>query len=226
MDTSAWYTRKKSNNGLSIRTRTKVIRRKHIIQSHRFRRLFLDLLFMGRGGCASAMGMIKFPSSCSSSKALCNQFIDYYICSRGVFCINHIKLRNFVIITIECSIATVDRGSIMTRIYRWSMMVYSSLQAEFMVTKYDGHIHRYGAIWYSHLHISMWKILIGENNKGNVFSHITLAGNYIFLNQYAPLIPHIFPSAFVLYLIRGIMYHGRMGGGGCQLLIHQLFKCV
>ena len=25
----------------------------------------------------------------------------------------------------------------MTRIYRWSMMVYSSLQAEFMVTKYE-----------------------------------------------------------------------------------------
>ena len=100
---------------------------------------------MGRRGCASAMGMIKFPSSCSSPKALCNQFIDYYICSRGVFCINHIKLRNFVVITIECSIATVNRGSIMTRIYRWSMMVYSSLQAEFMVTKYDGHIHRYGA---------------------------------------------------------------------------------
>ena len=95
---------------------------------------------MGRRGCASAMGMIKFPSSCSSPKALCNQFIDYYICSRGVFCINHIKLRNFVVITIECSIAPVDRGSIMTRIYRWSMMVYSSLQAEFMVTKYDGHI--------------------------------------------------------------------------------------
>ena len=90
---------------------------------------------MERRGCASAMGMIKFPSSCSSPKALCNQFIDYYICSRGVFCINHIKLRNFVVITIECSIATVDRGSIMTRIYRWSMMVYSSLQAEFMVTK-------------------------------------------------------------------------------------------
>ena len=67
---------------------------------------------MGRRGCASAMGMIKFPSSCSSPKALCNQFIDYYICSRGVFCINHIKLRNFVVITIECSIATVDRGSI------------------------------------------------------------------------------------------------------------------
>ena len=96
---------------------------------------------MGRRGCASAMGMIKFPSSCSSPKALCNQFIDYYICSRGVFCINHIKFRNFVVITIECSIATVDRGSIMTRIYRWSMMVYSSLQAEFMVTKYDNDVN-------------------------------------------------------------------------------------
>ena len=106
---------------------------------------------MGRRGCASAMGMIKFPSSCSSPKALCNQFIDYYICSRGVFCINHIKLRNFVVITIECSIATVGRGSIMTRIYRWSMMVYSSLQAEFMVTKYDGYIHRYGALVHDNL---------------------------------------------------------------------------
>ena len=107
---------------------------------------------MGRRGCASAMGMIKFPSSCSSPKASCNQFIDYYICSRGVFCINHIKLRNFVVITIECSIATVDRGSIMTRIYRWSMMVYSSLQAEFMVTKYDGHIHM---IFFMYFHKSL-----------------------------------------------------------------------
>ena len=118
---------------------------------------------MGRRGCASAMGMIKFPSSCSSPKALCNQFIDYYICSRGVFCINHIKLRNFVVITIECSIATVDRGSIMTRIYRWSMMVYSSLQAEFMVTKYDGHIHRYGALVFGKLVIYVSKSIDNNN---------------------------------------------------------------
>ena len=109
------------------------------------------------------MGMIKFPSSCSSPKALCNQFIDYYICSRGVFCINHIKLRNFVVITIECSIATVDRGSIMTRLYRWSMMVYSSLQAEFMVTKYDGHIHRYGALVFGKLVIYVSKSIDNNN---------------------------------------------------------------
>ena len=111
---------------------------------------------MGRRGCASAMGMIKFPSSCSSPKALCNQFIDYYICSRGVFCINHIKLRNFVVITIECSIATVDRGSIMTRIYRWSMMVYSS-QCYCLYLEFDhidchsffGQLH-FAGLWLTH----------------------------------------------------------------------------
>ena len=130
---------------------------------------------MGRRGCASAMGMIKFPSSCSSPKALCNQFIDYYICSRGVFCINHIKLRNFVVITIECSIATVDRGSIMTRIYRWSMMVYSSLQAEFMVTKYDGHIHRYGALVFGKLVIYVYDVdLIAPVTWGTKLSDIIL----------------------------------------------------
>ena len=134
---------------------------------------------MGRRGCASAMGMIKFPSSCSSPKALCNQFIDNYICSRGVFCINHIKLRNFVVITIECSIATVDRGSIMTRIYRWSMMVYSSLQAEFMVTKYDGHIQKIFQTWHEE---QLIKVGRGgdRNNPYNTwfdcFTHLKLGG--------------------------------------------------
>ena len=35
--------------------------------THRFRRLFLDLLWMGWRGCASAMGAIKLPPSCSNS---------------------------------------------------------------------------------------------------------------------------------------------------------------
>ena len=39
--------------------------------THRFRRLFLDLLSMGWRGCASAMGAIKLPSSCSSPKIMC-----------------------------------------------------------------------------------------------------------------------------------------------------------
>ena len=133
---------------------------------------------MGRRGCASAMGMIKFPSSCSSPKALCNQFIDYYICSRGVFCINHIKLRNFVVITIECSIATVDRGSIMTRIYRWSMMVYSSLQAEFMVTKYDGHIHRYGALVFGKLVINVSKCILFASYYEFILSSVLCNGKW------------------------------------------------
>ena len=39
--------------------------------THRFRRLFLDPLSMGCRGCASAMGAIKLPPSCSSSKVMC-----------------------------------------------------------------------------------------------------------------------------------------------------------
>ena len=79
-------------------------------------------------------------------KPLCSQFIHYDISSRGVlgFGINHFKLRNFAVVAIECSFATVDRGSIMARIHRWSVMIYGSLQAEFMETKYNSHIHRYG----------------------------------------------------------------------------------
>ena len=171
---------------MSIRTRTKVIRRKYIIQPTGFGAYSSTCcLWEGRRGCASAMGMIKFPSSCSSPKALCNQFIDYYICSRGVFCINHIKLRNFVVITIECSIATVDRGSIMTRIYRWSMMVYSSLQAEFMVTKYDGHIHRYGALVFGKLVIYVSKSIDNNNQwfvHGNTYyENSTFLGTHIWI---------------------------------------------
>ena len=49
---------------------TKVIRRTHH-PTHRFRRLFLDLLSMGWRGCASAMGAIKLPPFCSSPKIMC-----------------------------------------------------------------------------------------------------------------------------------------------------------
>ena len=65
-------------------------------------------------------------------KPLCNQFIHYYISSRRVFGINRFKLCNFAVVAIECSFATVYRGSIMARILRWSVMIYGSLQAEFM----------------------------------------------------------------------------------------------
>ena len=77
-------------------------------------------------------------------KPLCNQFINYHISSRGIFGINNFKLRNFAVVAIECSFATVDRGNIMTRIHRWSVMIYGSLQAEFMETKYNNHIYVYG----------------------------------------------------------------------------------
>ena len=75
---------------------------------------------------------------------LCNQSIHYHINSRGVFGINHFKLCNFAVVTIQCFFATVDRGSIMARIHRRFVMIYGSLQAEFMETKYSSHIPRYG----------------------------------------------------------------------------------
>ena len=39
--------------------------------NHRFRRLLLDLLSMGWRWCASAMGAMKLPPSCSSPKTMC-----------------------------------------------------------------------------------------------------------------------------------------------------------
>ena len=50
-------------------------------------------------------------------KPLCNQFIHYHISSRGVFGINHIELRNFAVVAIDCSFATVGRGSRIIYIY-------------------------------------------------------------------------------------------------------------
>ena len=38
------------------------------------------------------------------------------------------------IVAMECFIAAIDRGSIVNRIHRWSMMVCSHLQAKFMGT--------------------------------------------------------------------------------------------
>ena len=62
-------------------------------------------------------------------KPLCNQFIHYHISRRGVFGINRFKLRNFAIVAIKCSFATVYKGSIMARIHRWSVLIYGSVSS-------------------------------------------------------------------------------------------------
>ena len=77
-------------------------------------------------------------------KPLYNQFIKNHISIKRVFGINRFKLCNFAVAAIECAFATVYRGSIMARTHRWSVMIYGSLQAEFMETKYNSHIHGYG----------------------------------------------------------------------------------
>ena len=56
--------------------------------THRFRRLFLDLLSMGWRGCASAMGAIKLPPSCSSPKIMCQSIYiikQYTSCKKNRF---------------------------------------------------------------------------------------------------------------------------------------------
>ena len=96
-------------------------------------------------------------------KPLCNQFIHYHISSRGVFDINHFKLRNFAVVAIECSFATVYRGSKMARIHRWSVMIYGSLQAEFMETKYNNHIHGYGTSVFGKIVVNIFKSINNNN---------------------------------------------------------------
>ena len=102
-------------------------------------------------------------------KPLCNQFIHYHISRRGVFDINHFKLRNFAVVAIECSVATVDRGNIMARIHRWSVMICGSLQPEFMETKYNSHIHRYGTSVSVKIVVNVSKSI---NNNNQIFRRL------------------------------------------------------
>ena len=99
-------------------------------------------------------------------KALCNQFIHYHISSRGLFGINHFKLRNFAVVAIECSFATVDRSRIMARIHRESVMIYGSPQAEFMETKYNSHNHGYGTFVFGIIAANISKSI---NNNNQIF---------------------------------------------------------
>ena len=99
-------------------------------------------------------------------KPLCYQFIHCHISSRGVFGIKHFKLRNFAVVALECSFATVNRDSIMARIHRWSVMSYGSLQAEFMETKYNSHIHRCGTSVFGKIVVDISKSI---NNNNQIF---------------------------------------------------------
>ena len=97
-------------------------------------------------------------------KPLCNLFMHYHISSRGVFRINHFKLHNFAVLTIDCSFATVDRGSIMARIHRWSVLIYGNLKAEFMENKYNSHIHMYGTSVFGKIVVNISKSINNNNH--------------------------------------------------------------
>ena len=45
----------------------------------------------------------------------------------------------------------------MARMHKWFVMIYGSLKAEFIETKYNGHIHRYGTLIFGEiLHIYIY----------------------------------------------------------------------
>ena len=87
---------------------------------------------------------------------LCDQFIHYHISGRGVFWYQSFQI-------IKNVFATVDRGSIIVRIHRWSVMNYGSLQAVFMETKYKSHIHRFGTSIFGKLVVDTSKSMNNNN---------------------------------------------------------------
>ena len=65
--------------------------------------------------------------------------------------------------------ATIDRCSIMTGMYRQSMMIYSSPQAKFKGTKSHGRIHRYGASIFGDIIINVSK---SSNEEKYIFRRL------------------------------------------------------
>ena len=133
--------------------------------THRFRRLFLDLLSMGWGGCTSAMGVIKNPILLFYSEI--HYVINLYITTKRVrsFLVSIISNSAILPLQRDC-FATADRGSIIVWIHRWSVMNYGSLQAVFMETKYISHIHRFGTSIFGKLVVDTSKSM---NNNNQIF---------------------------------------------------------
>ena len=122
-----------------------VIRWKHLIQPNSCRCLFLDLLLIGWRGYANVMGVVKLLTSCSIPK----------IITQSIYKLVHMQWSSFR----YQSFQTVDRSSIMTmtRIQRRSMVIYGSLQAEFMGSRYSGHIHKNIERYIAHTIVSLPK---------------------------------------------------------------------
>ena len=54
----------------------------------------------------------------------------------------------------------------MAKIHVWSVIIYGSLQAEFMETKYNSHIHRYGTPIFGKIVVNIFKSI---NNNNQIF---------------------------------------------------------
>ena len=96
-------------------------------------------------------------------KPLCNQFIHNHISSRGVFSINRFKLYNFAVVAIECSFATVYRGSIMARIHRCSRnLILNALHSMFITVCFMELLFANSLLYYSGLWNDTSVLLLGK----------------------------------------------------------------
>ena len=132
-------------------------------------------------------------------KRLCNhQFVYNQISSRGVFGISHFKLHSFAVATIECFFY---RGSIMAIIHRLFIMIYGSLQAEFMETKYNSHINRRGTYIFGKIVVNISKS-INTNNQ-------TFGGCETLLDLTCHVFSLHWKQNFLLHSLHYQLLHGR-----------------
>ena len=108
--------------------------------THRFRRLFIDLRHMGWKEFAGTMGVIKLSSASSGSKTfyVFNLYIAIYAVEEYLVSIISDSVN---VLSLQLNVFAVDRCSTITRIHNWSVMIYGSLQAEFIDITHNDYIH-------------------------------------------------------------------------------------
>ena len=66
----------------------------------------------------------------------------------------------------------------MATIHGWFLMIYGILQAEFMETKHNGHIHRYGASLVTLLFMYLNRLTMTYGVRHSGRSGVSTSGNY------------------------------------------------
>ena len=105
------------------------------------------------------MGVIKLSSASSGSKTfyVFNLYTAIYAVEEYL---ESIISDSINVLSLQLNVFAVDRGSIMTRIHNWSVMIYGSLQTEYMDIKHYDYI--YGTHFVGNIVVHASKLI----NKG------------------------------------------------------------